>query len=150
MADKAIITTKGLTDYDGELDGIADAIRAADSTVEVEVVDPKRMEPGRYGVVWGEILHVTLPMLEGYAAGKIIDAVIAQARKGSAAKQAGKPRPRPRFVVIFGPDGKEMKRISVDAEADEDPKGQGSTGEGANGGKPTNDEASSDSAPPAN
>lgn len=53
-------------------------------------------------------------MLEGYVAGKIIDAAIAQVRKGSTTKQAGKPRPRPRSVVIFGPDGEVLQRVDVD------------------------------------
>lgn len=115
MSDREAIhvTVKGLTDYDGELDGIADAIRSEAPGAEVHVEDPKAMEPGRYGVVFGEVLTVTIPA--GYVFGRIADAVVHAVIAGWKRKRAeGTGGHRPRFVNIYGPKEEVVRRVRID------------------------------------
>ncbi|HEX4730524.1 MAG TPA: hypothetical protein VH299_04610 [Solirubrobacterales bacterium] len=113
MADDAItVKPKGLTDYQGELDDIADAIRQAAPDAVVEVEDPQKMERGKYGVVWGEILSVGIPA--GYVFGKIADAIVGAVVAGWKRKHAEGSGNRPRFVNIYGPNDEVLRKVRVD------------------------------------
>lgn len=120
MADPITVAPKGLTDYEGELDVIADAIRRAQPDAVVEVEDPKRMEKGRYGVVWGEVLSIGIPA--GYVFGKVADAVVGAVIAGWKKKRSEGPANRPRIIHLYGPDGKILREVRVEAKTmlDED------------------------------
>jgi hypothetical protein len=120
MKDKLTITTKGISDFkDGELEEILDAIREAAPELEVTLEDPQRMEKGRYGVVWGEILQLFFSASFGYAFNHAVNAAVKKAREGWEQRQAHMARPRPRIVSIHGPDGRIIKSVRVDEDEGE-------------------------------
>jgi hypothetical protein len=113
VADDAItVRPKGLTDYDGELEDIAEAIRDAEPGAAVEVEDPQKMERGKYGVVFGEILNVGIPA--GYVFGKIADAIVKAVVAGWKRKHEEGSGHRPRFVNIYGPHEEVLRKVRVD------------------------------------
>jgi hypothetical protein len=122
-ADSITVKPKGLTDFEGEFDDIAEAIRTAAPDAVVDVEDPQKMERGRYGVVFGEILTVTIPA--GYVFGRIADAVVRAVVGGWKRKRAeGTGGHRPRFVNIYGPNEEILRRVRIDKSTmlDEDGK----------------------------
>ncbi len=117
MGESVTITTKGISDFkDGELEEIVQAMREAAPDLEVTLEDPQRMEKGRYGVIWGEILQLFFSAGFGYAFNSAVNAAVKKAREGWEEKQQGKPRPRPRIVSIHGPDGRIIKNVRVDED----------------------------------
>lgn len=105
-----------MSHYADELEGIAEAIREVAPDLTVEVEDPKLIPPGKYGVIYAEVLNVTLPVLGGYVFGKIADAVISKAQAGWDRKQKHNARPRPRYVNILGPDGEVLRKVRIPPE----------------------------------
>ncbi len=122
MAETIVLKVKGLTDYKDDLDEIVAAVREALPDADVAVEDPQRMQKGRYGVVFGEILNVSFSFAGGYAFGKVADAITKKAIEGWKRHQAEKAFPRPRFINFYGPDGEVLKEVKINKEtiADED------------------------------
>jgi hypothetical protein len=122
MAETIVLKVKGLADYKNDLDEIVAAAREALPDADVEVEDPQRMQKGRYGVVFGEILSVSLSFGGGYVFGKVADAITKTAVEGWKKHQAGNAVPRPRFINFYGPDDEVLKEVKVNKEtiADED------------------------------
>lgn len=115
MTEQLKITTKGISDFkDGELEQIVESIRDAAPDLDVTLEDPQRMEKGRYGVVWGEILQLFFSASFGYAFNSAVNVAVKKARDGWEQRQQGKPNPRPRIVSIHGPDGRIIKNVRVD------------------------------------
>jgi hypothetical protein len=117
-----VIRPRGVGDFSDDLNDIAAAAREAAPGLEIIVEVPTPMEAGRRGVVWGEILNVTISAAGGYAFGKVADAIIARVREGWEKRRKEVARPRPRFVNVYGPHGEVIRRVRIpdeDAETDE-------------------------------
>jgi hypothetical protein len=121
VAEQLTISTKGISDFkDGELEEIVQSIIEAAPDLQVSLEDPQRMEKGRYGVVWGEILQLFFSASFGYAFNHAVNAAVKKAREGWERRQQDKPNPRPRIVSIHGPDGRIIKSVRVDQDEGKD------------------------------
>ncbi|HEV7943762.1 MAG TPA: hypothetical protein VGP17_13295 [Solirubrobacteraceae bacterium] len=120
MSETVLLSPRGRGDFREDLDDIAAAAREAAPDVEVTVEEPTSMEAGKRGVVWGEVLNVTLSFTGGYLFGKVMDAIVDKASDGWRTHNKPKPRPRPRFVNFYGPDGEVLRQVEVHKEADDD------------------------------
>jgi hypothetical protein len=103
-----------------KLDDLVKALEAEfpEVTVSVEITEQRG-----YGVTWWEVLHVTLPWVEGYAAGKAIDLAVSWASRRWKQEHETRERPRPISVTIYGPNGEVLKRVKVelpDGEPEDD------------------------------
>lgn len=106
------------SDFEGEMDGIVEALRAALPEVVVEVPDPSTAAPGFFGVGAGEILTVILPMAGGYTFNAAVDAIRERIRQSHRRRQGDDERQR--LVSFYGPNGELLKEIKIDAELDDD------------------------------
>ena len=104
MADTITLKTRGRTHFQDDFEEIVAVIEAAAPDAIIEVEEPWTVPPGRYGVIFGEVLNVALPWVGGYVAGKVVDAVIAKAVEGWKKMRGDKPRARPRIVNLYGPE----------------------------------------------
>jgi hypothetical protein len=93
---------------------LADLVSDLEAELEEVEVSIEIQEQRGYGVTWWEVLHVTLPWLEGYAAGKAIDVAISWARGRWMQQHEQRDRPRPIGVNIYGPNGEVPRRVKVD------------------------------------
>ena|SRR5712691_6286553 len=94
---------------------LIDAIEARDASYQVHLA---YKDQRGYGVTWGEVLHVWIPWttIGGAAAKKITEILIDWARRKLKGDAKSK---RPRFVTIYGPTGKMLKKISVNSKGEE-------------------------------
>ena len=104
-----------------QLEDLAQSIREIDPSYDVRFA--YRKQKG-YGVTWWEVLYIWLPWI-GTAVGaiavekaveKIIDLSIDWFRRRF--NKEGKWK-RPKYVAILGPDGKVLKSVRVNDEAQE-------------------------------
>jgi hypothetical protein len=123
MAETITLKTRGKSHFKNDFEEIVEAIRTAAPEATIEVEEPWTVAPGRYGVIFGEVLIVGLPWVGGYLAGKVADAVIAKAVEGWKKMRGDKPRARPRIVTLYGPDGEELKSVRIDESTMTDENG---------------------------
>lgn len=104
-----------------QLEDLAQSLRGIDASYDVRFA--YREQKG-YGVTWWEVLYIWLPWI-GVAAGaiagekaveKIVELSIDWARRRF--KKEGEQK-RPKYVAILGPDGKVLKSVRLNDEAQE-------------------------------
>ena len=106
---------------DGDLEKLADELR---NVAGKATVVARRPEHG-YGVSFNEVLHVWIVwnQLGGPAASAVVIAVTKLAVSRWKRDRARHPdKTRPRSVTIWGPNGKPLKSITVDAEEGDEPE----------------------------
>jgi hypothetical protein len=96
-------------DFEGELDGLADALRGALPEVRIEVWDPLKSPPGSLPAI-SEVLSVILPFAGGYAFNKAADAIVGRLRSAHSEYEDDSPV---RVVEFYGPSGEVLKRIQI-------------------------------------
>jgi hypothetical protein len=109
------LSVKGILDFQDEMEGIVEVAQETAPDAQIIVEDPKRMEKGRYGVIWGEVLNVTLQYFAPYLGAKIADAIIQRVHDGWVERKADNANPRPRFVNVYGPNGEVIRRVAIRA-----------------------------------
>jgi hypothetical protein len=104
-----------------ELDELAQSIRGVAPGFAVRFAVPR--EQRGYSVTWWEVVHIWLPWAAVAAGGvvgpaiakKIVDVAIEWART----RFARKPNKRPKYVAIYGPDGKVIQSVLIRDETAE-------------------------------
>jgi hypothetical protein len=116
MADAIVLQPGSLSDFD--LDELRDLVGRIQSAGVGDDLSIGIAEERGHGVLPEQILHVVLPMLEGYAAGKIIDAIIGWGRQvwrdSREASRASGDEPAAVVVDIIGQDGEVLRRVKMD------------------------------------
>jgi hypothetical protein len=103
-------------DFEGELDGLAEALQNALPEVRVEFWDPLKRPPGSLPAL-GEVLTIILPFAGGYAFNKAADAIVGRLRaiverpRGTHADDEDEAPMR--LVELYGPSGEILRRIQV-------------------------------------
>lgn len=113
LGKKIILRPVRADDFEGELDGLADALREGLPDVGVEVWDPLQGPPGSSLPAVSEILTVILPFAGGYAFDAAADLIVGKLRS---AMGAGEEKMTERMVEIYGPSGEILKRVRLPDE----------------------------------
>ena len=111
---KVVLSPQMASDFEGELDGVADSIRELLPDAEIEIRDPSKAPPGLFGPELGELLTVILPLASEYTFDRVMDAVIERLRAGRRKRNQDDPSPRVKF---YGPNGEILKEVEVDESA---------------------------------
>jgi hypothetical protein len=114
LGKKIILRPVRASDFEGELDGLVEALHEALPDVGVEVWDPLKSPPGSLPAV-SEVLSVILPFAGGYAFTKAADAILGRLRAAVHREE----EPPVRVVEFYGPTGKVLRRIQVSDDADD-------------------------------
>ena len=96
-----------------ELEELAQAIRDLD--IGLEVCFAEEREHRGYGVTYWEVLYISLSVgaaVGGKVVDKILDVAIDWARKRFSRKSSR----RPKYVAIYGPDGKVLRSVLLAEE----------------------------------
>jgi hypothetical protein len=105
-----VLRPQKMSDFEGELAGIAAALASTLPDVTVEVTDPLKSPPGTF--LPPEAVHVLtaiLPFAAGYSFDKAADLIVEKLRAGLRRKPDGPKR----VLEIYGPDGRVLRRVEV-------------------------------------
>jgi hypothetical protein len=118
MPDKEIVLSPRLaSDFDGELDDLADAVRSAVPGFRVKIQNPLAAPPGSFGPDLAEVLTVILPAASDYVIGTAIDAIVRKVK--DAWWKRAHDSEESRVVNIYGPNGEILKKVVLPADADQ-------------------------------
>lgn len=110
FGDKIILRPIRADDFEGEIDGLVEALRETVPDVGVEVWDPLRRPPGASLPAVSEILSVILPFAGGYVFDMVADLIVERLRSAVSDDEQEVPE---RVVEFYGPSGEILKRIRI-------------------------------------
>jgi hypothetical protein len=113
LGKKIILRPVRADDFEGELDGLVEALHEALPDVGVEVWDPLQGPPGSSLPAFSEILTVILPFAGGYAFDAAADLIVGRLRSAMSADEKKMPE---RVVELYGPSGEVLKRVRLPDE----------------------------------
>lgn len=113
MPDETIVLSPQMaSDFEGELDGLAESLRAAFPNLKIEIRDPSTAPPGAFGPELAEVLTVILPIAGGYIVGTVLDTIVDKLR--GAWRKRKDDAPARRIAKIYGPNGEVLATVEVD------------------------------------
>ena len=109
---------RGSLIFPEELACIATAMHNADPEMGVTIREPTSTVEDLCGLQFvdlKQVIDVILEFAPGYAAGKVLDAIVRQAQKGwqLLGGQASIPHLVSREVNIYGPSGEVLRRVTI-------------------------------------
>jgi hypothetical protein len=116
FGEKIILRPIRASDFEGELESLADALRGA-LDVGVEVWSPLKSPPGAFPSGVAEVLSVILPFAGGYAFDAAADLIVGRLREALRDRDDD-PESGGRVVEIYGPSGEILKRIRIPDDVD--------------------------------
>jgi len=116
-----VLSPQMASDFEDELDAVADSIRAATTDFDVQIRDPTIAPPGAFGPELSEVLTVILPTAADHVLAAVIDSIMSKLRGAWRRRTANQPAKR--IARIYGPKGEVLATVEVpdtDADAAED------------------------------
>jgi hypothetical protein len=117
-AEGIVLSRQMASDFEGELEELADFLRESLPDLEVEIRDPTTAPPGSFGPEAVEVLTVILPTAVDSVVGVVIGVIVEKVR--GALRKHRRSEPPSKIVRIYGPRGEVLSILEIDdPEADQ-------------------------------